>query len=81
MLKVGARFFYKMGLPFNNKPTGILGNGSCMGGKKVISEGKTLNWKNVRTLTNMRRDNLKSCIPYLNQYTDDVLLIYRITGL
>ena len=49
--------------------------------KKVISEGKILNWKSIRTLTNMRRDNLKSCIPYLNQYTDDVLLIDRITGL
>ena len=43
--------------------------------KKVISEGKILNWKSIRTLTNMRRDNLKSCVPYLNQYTDDILLI------
>lgn len=49
--------------------------------KKVISEGKILNWKSIRTLTNMRRDNLKSCIPYLNQYTDNVLLIDRITSL
>ena len=49
--------------------------------KKVISEGKTLNWKSIRTLTNMRRDNLKSCVPYLNQYTDDVSLIDRITSL
>lgn len=49
--------------------------------KKVISEGKALNWKNIRTLTNMRRDNLKSCVPYLNQYTDDILLIDEITGL
>lgn len=49
--------------------------------KKVIAEGKILNWKSVRTLTNMRRDNLKSCVPYLNQYTDDVLLIDKITSL
>lgn len=49
--------------------------------KKVISEGKILNWKSIRTLTNMRRDNLKSCIPYLNQYTDDELLIDKITSL
>lgn len=49
--------------------------------KKVISEGKILNWKSIRTLTNMRRDNLKSCVPYLNQYTDDILLINEITSL
>lgn len=49
--------------------------------KKVISEGKILNWTSIRVLTNMRRDNLKSCIPYLNQYTDDVLLIDMITSL
>lgn len=49
--------------------------------KKVISEGRTLNWKGIRTLTNMRRDNLKSCISYLKQYTDDMLLVERITSL
>lgn len=48
--------------------------------KKVMSEGKTLNWKSIRTLTNMRRDNLKSCISYLNQYTDDMLLVERIVS-
>lgn len=49
--------------------------------KKVMSKGKILSWRNIRILTNMRRDNLKSCIPYLNQYTDDILLIDMITSL
>lgn len=48
--------------------------------KKIMSEGKTLKWESIRILTNMRRDNLKSCISYLNQYTDDVLLIERIAS-
>ena len=49
--------------------------------KKVISEGKTLNWRNILILTNMKRDHLNACIPYLNQYTDDALLIDRIKSL
>ena len=33
--------------------------------QKVQSEGKAPNWKQVRTLTNMRKDNVLACLPYL----------------
>ena len=32
---------------------------------KIQKEGKILNWKQVRTLTNMRKDNVLVCLPYL----------------
>ena len=32
---------------------------------KVQKEGKTLNWKQIRILTNMRKDNALACLPYL----------------
>jgi hypothetical protein len=33
---------------------------------KVLSEGQPLNWKHVRSLTNMRKKDLVACLPYLN---------------
>ena len=37
-------------------------------------EGKTLNWKNIRNLTNIRRENFISCYPYLLKLVDDELI-------
>lgn len=33
--------------------------------KKINDEGNPLNWKHIRTLTNMRKENLMVCISYL----------------
>lgn len=32
---------------------------------KIEREGKTLNWKQIRVLTNMRKENFTACLPYL----------------
>ena len=32
---------------------------------KIQSEGKSPNWKQIRVLTNMRKDNMIACLPYL----------------
>lgn len=40
---------------------------------KIQSEGKTLNWKQVRTLTNMRKDNVRACLPHLKMITEPAL--------
>lgn len=32
---------------------------------KIQSEGKAPNWKQIRVLTNMRKDNMIACLPYL----------------
>lgn len=33
---------------------------------KITEEEQPLNWKHIRDLTNMRKENLVSCMPYLN---------------
>ena len=33
---------------------------------KITEEEQPLNWKHIRDLTNMRKQNLSSCMPYLN---------------
>lgn len=33
--------------------------------QKILKGGKVPNWKQIRTLTNMRKDNVLSCLPYL----------------
>ncbi len=38
--------------------------------KKVLSEGQVLNWKHIRSLTNMRKKDLLACIPYVHGYAD-----------
>lgn len=40
---------------------------------KIQKEGKDLNWKQVRTLTNMRKDNVLSCLPYLKVIAEPAL--------
>lgn len=35
--------------------------------QKIQKEGKAPNWKQVRTLTNMRKDNVLACLPYLKE--------------
>ncbi|MDY5231976.1 MAG: TniQ family protein, partial [Eubacteriales bacterium] len=34
--------------------------------EKITEEEQSLNWKHIRDLTNMRKQNLSSCMPYLN---------------
>lgn len=36
----------------------------------VIREGQPLNWKHIRELTNMRKRDLITCLPYLEQYKE-----------
>ena len=38
--------------------------------KCILREGNTLNWKHIRNLTNIRKQDLIRCIPYLLNYTD-----------
>lgn len=40
---------------------------------KVQSEGKVLNWKQVRTLTNMRKNNALACLTYLKNIAESEL--------
>ena len=40
---------------------------------KIHKEGKILNWKQVRTLTNMRKDNVLVCLPYLKEIAEPEL--------
>ena len=39
--------------------------------QKILKEGQTLNWKKVRTLTNIRRTNFISCLPHISEMTDE----------
>ena len=34
--------------------------------EKITEEEQSLNWKHIRDLTNTRKENLVSCMPYLN---------------
>ena len=34
--------------------------------RKIKKYGQPLNWKHIRDLTNMRKENLVSCMPFLN---------------
>lgn len=36
----------------------------------IITEGNRLNWKQIRNLTNMRKQDLIKCVPYLLNYAD-----------
>ncbi len=38
---------------------------------RLIQESLSVNWKHLRELTNMRKDNLSACMVYLNRYADD----------
>ncbi len=40
---------------------------------KIQKEGKTLNWKQVRVLTNMRKDNVMACLPCLKEIAEPEL--------
>lgn len=40
----------------------------------IVREGQILNWKHVRNLTNMKKDDLITCIPYLYQFADNDLI-------
>ncbi|HHX24564.1 MAG TPA: hypothetical protein GX723_11275, partial [Thermoanaerobacterales bacterium] len=39
--------------------------------QKILKEGQVLNWKRVRTLTNIRRVNFESSLPYISQLADN----------
>ena len=36
----------------------------------ILREGNTLNWKHIRNLTNIRKQDLIRCVPYLSKYVD-----------
>lgn len=40
---------------------------------KIQKEGKAPNWKQVRVLTNMRKDNVLVCLPYLKEIAEPEL--------
>lgn len=40
---------------------------------KINKEGSTLNWKQIRNLTNMRKDNIIACLPYLSTEIADII--------
>lgn len=44
---------------------------------KIQQEGKPLNWKHIRVLTNMKKENLKVCLPYLEQAEKEVMTIVK----
>lgn len=39
----------------------------------ILSSEVSLTWRRMRELTNMRKANLKACVPYLSSYADDDL--------
>lgn len=38
--------------------------------KKIAKEGRVLNWRQIRGLTNMRKEDIIECLPYLKQFAD-----------
>lgn len=38
---------------------------------RLIQDSILVNWKHLRELTNMRKDNLSACMVYLSRYADD----------
>lgn len=38
--------------------------------KKILSEGQVLNWKHIRSLTNMRKCDFVACHPYISYFID-----------
>ncbi|WP_027627172.1 TniQ family protein [Ruminiclostridium cellobioparum] len=38
---------------------------------KVLREGQSLNWRQVRNLTNMRRVNFEACLPYIDEMVEE----------
>lgn len=47
----------------------------------IAENGHTLNWKGIRELTNLKRENYKKCLPYLEGYLDDKTLVYELKNL
>lgn len=41
---------------------------------KIQREGSTLNWRHIRVLTNMRKDNLIACLPHLEELAEPELV-------
>ena len=41
------------------------------GVNRLIHDNAPVNWKRIRELTNMRKDNLSACMGYLDRYADD----------
>lgn len=46
----------------------------------IISKGLPFNWKHIRQLTNIRKSNLSACMPYLQNFADEIL-VEKIKGL
>lgn len=49
--------------------------------QKIIANGLPFNWKHIRSLTNMRRKDLISCMPYLYKYTENPQLVEDLSCL
>lgn len=44
------------------------------GVNKLIQDSIPVNWKHLRELTNMKKDNLSACFGYLSRYADDDII-------
>lgn len=38
--------------------------------KRLVNQGSVINWKHLRELTNMRKQNLSACLVYLDKFAD-----------
>ena len=47
----------------------------------IHKNGYVLNWKQLRTLTNLNRKNYQKCIPFLGRFIDDELLILSLKNI
>lgn len=47
---------------------------------KIVREGQVMNWKHIRMLTNMRKKDLSTCMPYLQKITS-IDVVQKIEGL
>ena len=51
--------------------------------EKILDEGRTITWRHIRDLTNMRNTNFVNCLCYVGKYTDDRLkedILFVIKG-
>jgi len=44
--------------------------------KKIMSEDKPLNWKQLRNLTNIRKENFEACKAFLNKFSEEPIVSY-----
>ena len=37
----------------------------CWAARQILTDGNALDWRKIRCMTNMRKENFKACVPYL----------------